>query len=93
MSRSYKKSPVIPNAVTNKSNKKNKQAANQKMRSRNNQRLKELALNYEEGDEYDEEGLVSDMREVSEIYDFYGDGKTWLTKDQAEENNGKYLRK
>ena len=26
-------------------------------------------------------------------YDFYGDGKTWLTKDQAEENNGKYLRK
>ena len=93
MSRSYKKSPVISNAVMNRSNKKNKQAANQKMRSRNNQRLKEIALNYEEGDEYDEEGLVNDMREISEIYDFQGDGKTWLTKEQAEENNGKYLRK
>lgn len=92
MSRSYKKSPVITNAVMNRSNKKNKQACNQRLRAKNNKKLKELALNYNPDEDCDEI-FYDEGKEVTDIWTFEGDGKTWLTKEQAEENNGKYLRK
>jgi hypothetical protein len=91
MSRSRKKSPFIDFAVNNRGNKKNKQASNQKMRSRDNRRLKELALNYDEAEDY--EGFMTDSREAVDNYTFNGDGKRYMDREEREMDNGKYMRK
>ena len=91
MSRSRKKSPFIDFAVNNRGNKANKRMANQKKRSRDNRKLKELALNYNEAEDYD--GFETDVREVSDKWDFNGDGKHYMSREEQEMENGKYLRK
>lgn len=91
MSRSRKKSPFIDFAVNNRGNKSNKRMANQKKRSRDNRKLKELALNYNPDEDYD--GFETDVREVSDNWNFSGDGKHYMSREEQEMDNGKYLRK
>lgn len=91
MSRSRKKSPFIDFAVNNRGNKANKRMCNQKRRSSDNKKMKDLARNYDPDADYDD--FMMDEREAMDAYKFNGDGKVYLTRQEIEETNGKYLRK
>lgn len=78
-------------AVNNRGNKANKRACNQKRRSSDNKKLKDIARNYDPDSDYDD--FMMDEREAMDAYEFNGDGKYYLSREEQLENNGKYMRK
>jgi len=91
MSRSRKHSPFMDFAVNNRGNKANKRACNQKRRSSDNKKLKDIARNYDPDADYDD--FMMDEREAMDDYTFNGDGKVYMDRELREMDNGKYLRK